>query len=117
MNEIERAIEDCKSKIEEYRSDYKCWVKECKIEETKLKALEKQLNNGWIPCSERLPEEKENPFTWDYYEYTVTICIQGRYDIRHCKFGRGKWWNGGSDMSNIVIAWQLLPERYKEVSE
>lgn len=28
---------------------------------------------GWIPCSERLPEEKINPVTNDFYEYQVTF--------------------------------------------
>ena len=82
--------------------------------EVAVPILEKQLNNGWIPVQERLPEEKENPITWDYYEYTVTVYICGKYDIRHYKYGRGKWWNGGADMSSVVIAWQPLPGPYKE---
>jgi len=36
---------------------------------------------------------------------------------RTYKFGNGRWWNDGTDMSEYVVAWQPLPEPYKEVSE
>ena len=43
---------------------------------------------GWIPCSERLPEEKINPVTNDFYEYQVTFKSDKVTDVRHYKFGR-----------------------------
>ncbi len=66
----------------------------------------------WIPCSERLPEEKTNPVTSDFYEYQVTFKSDDVTDIRHYKFGRGHWWNGGGVIDDHVIAWQPLPEPY-----
>jgi len=77
------------------------------------KFMGQQLKIGeWIPCSERLPEEKENPVTRDFYEYQVTFKSNDVTDIRHYKFGRGHWWNGGGIMDRYVIAWQPLPEPY-----
>lgn len=113
MKEIERAIRRIKKLIftaEMWGAD----DEEIQALLTAITALEKQLSGGWVLVSERLPDEKENLITRDYYEYTVTICICGKYGIRHYKFGRGKWWNGGADMSSIVIAWMPLPEKYKE---
>lgn len=73
---------------------------------------EKLKNGGWIPCSERLPEEKINPVTNDFYEYQVTFKSDKVTDVRHYKFGRGHWWNCGQNMDKYVTAWQPLPEAY-----
>lgn len=62
----------------------------------------------WIPCSERLPEDKINPLTRGYYTYPVTVTIgDDLVDIRYYKFGEGHWWNNWSiNMDEYVIAWQ-----------
>ncbi len=79
-----------------------------------IKEIEKQSKIGeWIPCSERLPEEKINPVTSDFYEYQVTFRSEDVTDVRHYKFGRGHWWNGPGTVDKYVIAWQPLPEPYK----
>ncbi len=44
---------------------------------------------GWIPYSERLPEEKMNPVTKDFYEYQVTFRSEDVTDVRRYKFGNG----------------------------
>ena len=31
--------------------------------------IRKHMNDGWIPVEERLPEEKVNPVSNDFYEY------------------------------------------------
>lgn len=69
-------------------------------------------DTGWIPCSERLPEEKINPVTEDFYEYQVTFKSEGIEDIRHYTFCNGHWWHYGQNMDEYVIAWQPLPEPY-----
>lgn len=68
----------------------------------------------WIPCSERLPEEKINPITNDFYEYQVTFKSENVTDIRHYKFGDNHWWSFGQNMDKYVTAWQPLPDVYKE---
>lgn len=77
------------------------------------KILKNQPKIGeWIPCSERLPEEKTNPITKNFYEYQVTFRNDDVIDIRHYKFGRGHWWNGPNIMDEYVTAWKPLPEPY-----
>ena len=67
---------------------------------------------GWIPCSERLPEEKINPVTNDFYEYQVTFKSDKVTDVRHYKFGRGHWRNCGQNMDKYVTAWREPLEAY-----
>lgn len=67
---------------------------------------------GWIPCSERLPEEKINPVTKDFYEYQVTFQSEDVTDVRHYKFGKGHWWNGPGIMDEYVTAWREPLEEY-----
>ena len=69
---------------------------------------------GWIPCKERLPEEKINPVTDDFYEYEVTFKQGDVIDIRHYKFGRWHWWNYGMLSDDCVIAWREHLEPYHE---
>lgn len=68
----------------------------------------------WIACKERLPEEKINPVTDDFYEYEVTFKQGDVIDIRHYKFGRGHWWNYGMLSDDCVIAWREHLEPYHE---
>ena len=69
-----------------------------------LKSLPK-CDNGWIPCSERLPEEKENPITRDYYVYPVMVDLGKRSDIRYYGYGDGHWWHGLTKMDGLVTHW------------
>ena len=61
----------------------------------------------WIPCKDRLPEEKINPITRDFCEYQVTFQIDDVADVRHYKFGIGHWWNGPQIMDEYVTAWRV----------
>lgn len=66
----------------------------------------------WNPISERLPEEKINPYTNDFDEVLCTT-IWG--DVRVYKFGKPighdkpHFWLGGGIMDEYVIAWQYKP--------
>lgn len=85
-------------------------------ENYEVRAEEK--NNGWIPCSERLPNREE------YLENDGRFILtdgnrryQGLFDIYHDKFMimhrryRQNWSSPAED--KCVIAWQPLPEPYK----
>ncbi|MBR6538094.1 MAG: DUF551 domain-containing protein [Lachnospiraceae bacterium] len=69
-------------------------------------------SNGWIPCSERLPEEpKENPF---FEGKPLELYL---VSMKHDKYPWRAFWNGKdfTDGWSIVQpeAWMPLPEPYK----
>jgi hypothetical protein len=77
-----------------------------------ISALEHQLTNGWIPVSERLPEEGR---------YLVTT-VYG--EVKESEFDLEKWWQIDNSTISLaweeepikVVAWQPLPEPYKELA-
>lgn len=75
------------------------------IETLSAKVRANNLNGGWIPCSERLPEESLNSVIgWDAY--------RERCCFVHYLGGR---WILGDDTETVkIIAWQPLPEPYRE---
>lgn len=97
------------------------------IEQLLAELEQDEKENGWIPVSERLPEDEK--------EYLVTLekvygTPEKLYGIaNYLKFGDAGYWNekkygylewdkysdghGGTKMYK-VIAWMSLPEPYKE---
>lgn len=77
-------------------------------------------SNGWIPCSERLPEEpektddiEESIYIGRLTEYNVMI--QGAKKATTLYYaGDGYWYDEASQECYPVAAWQLLPEPYRE---
>ena len=73
-----------------------------------VQEVAEEYNNGWIPCSVDLPKEKDG---------IVLICCEDGNVMtgKHSEFS-DTWYKG--DMYAVggsnVIAWQPLPEPYKE---
>lgn len=71
----------------------------------------------WIPVSEKLPEEKINPYTNDFDE---VLCTTDWGEVLAFKFGtpilhhKPHFWLGGAIMDEHIIAWQYKPGPYKE---
>ena len=74
-----------------------------------IKELAKEYNNGWISCSERLPDSSGD----------VIIMTRSSIVGVGSFFENTKWWvqwYSGGGMAVDVIAWQPLPEPYKELT-
>lgn len=73
-----------------------------------VKEVAGEYNGGWIPCSERLPEK-----------YTVLCCDRyGEILVGHPYFDEVSDTNYSAESENEMmyncVAWQPLPEPYKE---
>lgn len=93
--------------------------------ELAILGLEEKLNNGWIPCSERLPESIGIDKRVEY------LCTQKLHKNLNCVviayYGYSKelekecWYYPDSEYGDCectgIIAWQPLPEPYKEWEE
>ena len=69
---------------------------------------------GWISVKDRLPEEKENPYTQDYQEVLCVLKTRFGTDVRVYKFGKGHFWNGPKEIDRFISHWMPFPELPKE---
>lgn len=70
----------------------------------------KEYNNGWIPCSERLPEIRQDCLVT--VRYTGFMGMHGFWVKTGHMEAENDWW--GDCSGGEVIAWQPLTEPYKE---
>lgn len=97
----------------------------------KIVGNEEKHNDGWIPCSERLPEEHDSMFAtlkgtskWNDAMFEkvsddVNVTVEFEDGTRKTKTMHtvdGKWKND-SFINMEIIAWRPLPEPYKEDEE
>ncbi|MCI7108060.1 MAG: DUF551 domain-containing protein [Agathobacter sp.] len=125
--DLERAIEIVKKEAEKYNNGHfgcntngehekcnGCGLTDCK-NRNKIWFGVSDDNNGWVPCSERLPEEAFgclvtvmdcNPSTQTEFENILPYFVG--YD--------GETWNDadGEEIPFEVIAWQRLPLPFKD---
>ena len=86
-----------------------------KAMEMAIKALEKQKDNGWIPCSKRLPKYDEEYFEKHNNNRQYIVMCKDSYAPTVAYFSKEKTWYYNDFVKfNDVIAWQPLPEPYKE---
>ena len=116
MQELEKILEEIELEKKRVSLSPDC-PNEHAVTETILlekieKIIRKHMNDGWIPVDERLPEEKVNQLTQDYYEYQVTAQFENVKDVRHYKYGNGHWWNGPGIVDRYVVAWRENPDPY-----
>ena len=92
-----------------------------------VQEVAREYNNGWIPCSERLPELKTKSFGNKQKRTNVLVTLRnGVVKEMTYEFATKEFWEAG-DENHIehwkedyngndieVIAWMPLPEPYKE---
>ena len=71
--------------------------------------------DGWISCSERMPNDKQYVWCWGKsYGWTEYDTFEGYYD-----WSRNKWWavtDDGEEPASKVTHWMPLPEPPQEVN-
>ena len=125
MNNIEKAIENINDFIEvwelEQADEYmEMIISKEDIDAFKIaiSALEKQLNNGWIPVSERLPESIGDTVLITVPINRGTSHHFGSLDIAYMRNDEKRVFYGtdGEYSFDEVTAWQPLPEPYKQLA-
>ena len=130
--DLERAIQIVKQEAEQYKDLDMEFSKKCVELAEKMNVCDlvaencrlsnenrflklKEFNNGWIPCSERLPEVPEGTEDDDCPEFNVTIKGASRAATLRCS-SDGTWFD---EFGHVypVIAWQPLPAPYQPKGE
>ena len=84
-----------------------------------MERMEKEPERNWIPVSERLPEERQDR----YYPISLVTLDNGDVCLGVYRYDDKEWWTRMSEGETVyttdhkVIAWQPLPEPYKESEE
>ena len=72
--------------------------------------------DGWISCSERMPNDKQYVWCWGKsYGWTECDTFEGYFDC-----SRNKWWavtDNGEEPASKVTHWMPLPEPPQEVNQ
>ena len=74
-----------------------------------VQEVAEEYNNGWIPCSERLPDDFMS------MEYLTTVNGHFYPEINYYCVANNKWFSSRKTTKEVdVIAWKPLPETFKE---
>ena len=118
--DLEKAIEIVKHEAKQYNSGHfgcntngehekcnGCGLTDCK-NRNKIWFGVGDDNNGWIPCSERLPEPIRPVLV------TLRNWMNDKYIVRVGRFHTDHWKTDEGIVENsVVIAWQPLPQPYQ----
>lgn len=118
MQELEKILEEIELEKKRVSLSPDCSNEHAATETILLEKIEKiirkHMNDDWVSVEERLPEEKINPISRDFYEYQVTAKFGNAKDVRYYRYGNGHWWNGPGIVDKYVIAWRENPEPYRQ---
>lgn len=113
--EVIKAFVDCVIDVIQNKIDWQAIDWQAVAE----KAVEIQKNK-WVPVSERLPEDMQRVLIWfEYYRYGDFNCMYQTYGFGYvCDGEWSPFINGETGWQDKrIIAWQPLPEPYKEETE
>ena len=75
-----------------------------------IQEVAEEYNGGWIPCSERLPEDDSICIVTVEYTNNKTMVDYGWFDRKSVC-----WFVGMQEFrTSNILAWQPLPEPFKE---
>lgn len=75
-----------------------------------INQVETEYNNGWIPCSEKLPENANDYLVTQYNQDAINEYCNG-YRVATIFFDDKGWWDDiDNDWGWKIIAWQPLPQ-------
>ena len=78
-----------------------------------VQKVAEEYNGGWIPCSERLPDDDSICIVTVEYPNKETVVDYGWFDKKGIC-----WFVGMQEFrTSNVLAWQPLSEQYKEVKK
>ena len=122
---IEKLEEKLKKSEERYHryldnSNLSCIFDRSAIEEKRVHTIKEMLEivqevaeeykGGWIPCSERLPEDDSICIVTVEYPNNETVVDYGWFDRKSVC-----WFVGMQEFrTSNILAWQPLPEPFKE---
>ena len=90
------------------------WFVKASLEQNALSGNSPVTPDGWISCSERMPNDKQYVWCWGKpYGWTECDTFEGYYD-----WSRNKWWAVTDDReepASKVTHWIPLPEPPQEV--
>ena len=75
-----------------------------------VKQEAERYNNGWIPCSEKLPDVRQDVLVT--VKYTGFMGMHGYWIKTGHMEAENDWW--GDCAGGEAIAWQPLPKPFKE---
>ena len=84
-----------------------------------VQEVAEEYNGGWIPCSERLPSKEEfiKSYIGKMYGAEFIVMIEGANRPTTLYYTLDGMWKDDYGEFHKVIAWQLLPESYKDSSQ
>lgn len=116
FKEILKGIEETKNAPKTESEYNNGWVTACDVIKAMIEQLSAEKNDGWIPCSEQLPEDGVDVLVWfEYFRYGhynrlfSTIGISYTYNGECSGFVNGS--SGWRDLT--IFAWQPLPAPYQ----
>lgn len=74
------------------------------------------MSNGWIPTTERLPDQREfiESYVRSAYAAEFLVTIDGADKATTLYYSQTGVWFDEQGEPYKVVAWMLLPERYKD---
>lgn len=112
---ISRTIEIVKQEAEQYTSTVHSEEYEKGFDDgaESVRSIAQYQDIGWIPCSDRLPEIRQDCLVT--VRYTGFMGMHGIWIKTGHMEGENDWW--GDCAGGEVIAWQPLPEPYQPKGE